>query len=191
MKNSTLQSGRIGKHVIMVALGVLPCLSGSSVMALEIVDKIVSYSIRETPTDPSSAVIYRIDLELMEWYLAPEYVDYKVLKATITEFDSIGNEIASWSISNPVVDTSNGLWHVASANPSDSDYLEPPPISGVADAMTQGDDDLDFSLVGNTPAQGPFTLTASLDYSLRLVADPLPTAENEDEPSEGTVTANP
>jgi hypothetical protein len=149
----------------------------------------IQYNIRETPGDPSSAVIWTIDLALQEEQVDGNNIGWLIDSVTISQLDAAGQPESVWTDAAPTVNSVGGLWWVEHADPLDpqrSEFAEPPPLEGTATEQEPANAGLDYYLEGvpyDPPPEGPpFTDTAALDYTLMLVGSSDPEAEGDDEP---------
>jgi hypothetical protein len=151
---------------------------------------LVTYNLRDMPSDPLSAVVWRIDLHLQPTTTNGYTVGWLIHGVTITQLDPVGEPLHVWTADTPTVASSGGLWWVTHAdpqNPGASDFIEPPSLTGTAIAENPTDPDLDYYLEGIpyvAPPQGPpFATTAALDYAFAYAGSG-PFAQVYDEPIE-------
>lgn len=146
----------------------------------------VRYNIRETPDDPSSAVIWTIDLALQENQVDGNNVGWSIDSATISQLNGTGQAPNVWTEATPTVNSPDGLWWIEHADPQapqTSEFAEPPLLENTAIAEDPADSDLDYDLEGlpyNPPPEGPpFENTAAVDYRFTLVGSSTPEGEGE------------
>ncbi|MEE9296951.1 MAG: hypothetical protein V3W34_18560 [Phycisphaerae bacterium] len=151
-------------------------------------DQTVEYRIHETPTDPKSAVVFVVRLELT----AEDSAGYEVgWEITTAQFRQPGTPDTTWTEDYPYVDTTDGLWWVKHADPEApeaSEFVLPPWLLSTATADDPQDDDLDYDLEGVAyslpppPGEPPYENTAALDYSFTLAQQEILLVEGDDEP---------
>lgn len=141
----------------------------------------VGYNIRETPSSPSSAAIWTINLELQEGYLDGNNVGWLISAITISRLNATGQVADIWTEATPTVNSPDGLWWVEHADPQApqaSEFAEPPLLESTASAEDPAGSDLDYDLEGlpyNPPPEGSlFENTAAVDYRFTLVGSPEP-----------------
>jgi len=148
----------------------------------------IRYNIRETPSDPSSAVIWTIDLALHEEQVDGNDVGWLTDSITISQLDGAGQPESAWTDVAPTVNSPDGLWWVEHAdpqNPQRSEFAQPPLLEGTATEQEPANAGLDYYLEGvpyNPPPEGPlFANTAALDYTFTLAGSPEPEAAGDSE----------
>lgn len=102
-------------------------------------DQIVTYSLREVPSDPLSAVLIRMELHIAAQSQSGDDVTWKITELHFVETAS-GD---SWTESAPDV----GNWVITHANPAKftaTDFTYPPVLSGSASPDQGGNADLDY-----------------------------------------------
>lgn len=141
----------------------------------------IRYNIRETPGDPSSAVIWTIDLALQEEQVDGNDVGWLIDSVTISQLNTTGQAENAWTEATPTVNSPDGLWWLAHAdpqNPQRSEFAQPPLLESTATAQDPANADLDYYLEGlpyEPPPEGPpFEHTAALDYTFTLVGSSEP-----------------
>ncbi len=150
----------------------------------------VRYNVRETPGDPSSAVIWTIDLALQEKQVDGNDVGWLIDSITISQLNATGQVENTWTELTPTVNSPDGLWWVEHADPQDpkrTEFAQPPLVEGTAIAQDPPDADLDYYLEGvpyEPPPEPPFEVTAALDYTFTLVGSSEPEGDGDDEPVE-------
>lgn len=127
---------RSSVQALLVLAAVAVC--GSSAWALP-PNQIVTYTVRETPSNPNSDVLIEHELFLMAFSQHGDDISWKFAKL---EFVQPG--VGTWR------DASPGLpnWVVTHADPNNpvaSDFTSPPAMSGTAVAFGSPNDDLEYS----------------------------------------------
>ena len=152
---------------------------------------LVQYKLRETPSDPNSAVTWTIGLYLKEKQVDGNDVGWLIESIKISQLDSVGQPENVWTEETPTVNSSDGLWWVEHADPNDpqaSEFVEPPLLESTATTEDPASADLDYYLEGvpyNPPPGGqPYVETGALNYTFTLVGSSDPEDEGEDEPVE-------
>lgn len=150
---------------------------------------LVQYKLRETPSDPNSAVTWTIGLYLKEKQVDSNDVGWLIESIKISQLDSVGLPENVWTEETPTVDSSDGLWWAEHADPNDpqaSEFVEPPLLESTATTEDPASADLDYYLEGvpyNPPSGGPpYVETGALNYTFTLVGSSDPEHEGEDEP---------
>lgn len=154
-------------------------------------DQTIYYLIRTEPTDPESAVVRTIVLELTAREVRRDYVGWHVQSMTVTKLNSAGQTVAVWAKALPDVPSLDGLWwvqHADTQQPELPEFAMPPTLKGTATSQTTGVDDLDYALSGvpyvPPPSGPPYDgRVAALDYQFIIVGEPEPD-EGDDEPVE-------
>ncbi len=136
----------------------------------------IRYNIRETPGDPSSAVIWTIDLALQEEQVDGNDVGWLIDSVTISQLNATGQAANVWTEATPTVNSPDGLWWLEHADPQDphrSEFAKPPVLESTATAQDPANADLNYYLKGvpyNPPPEGPpFVNTGALAYTFTLV----------------------
>ena len=158
-------------------------------------DQRIRYAIREVPTDPSSAVIWTIDLALEAEDSDGGSVGWLIDSVTVTEVDASGEPTSMWTDVSPELDSPDGLWWVEHADPADpepADFALPPLLGGTASVELGAQADLEYTLEGRqyVPEAGsPLSelVVTGLDYVFTLVGESLPLDEGDDEPEPVTI----
>lgn len=148
-------------------------------------DQIVEYRVHETPTNPESAVVFAVRLELRAVDSDANGVGWEITTAKFRQPDT------TWTEDSPYIDSPDGLWWVDHADPNapeESEFVLPPLLVGTATADDPLDDDLDYDLEGveysPPPGEPPYENTGALDYSFTLAHEEDPLEEGDDEPVE-------
>lgn len=108
-------------------------------------DQIVTYSFREVPSDPLSDVLITMELHIAAQSLSGDDVTWEITELHFVETAS-GD---SWTESAPNV----GDWvvtHTDPANPTATDFTDPPVLNGTAPGDHLGNADLDYKLAPGT-----------------------------------------
>lgn len=163
-------------------LAVAPIVGGNTAQAVLPVDRNVVYSIRETPSDPQSPVVFTVTLRLVADHRDGNLVAWTVESAT---FDKLGTESKQWIIENPSLsENPDQYWmikHADPLNPQTIEFAVPPRLMGTAEAQDLAYDDLeyDFQTVHD---EGRIALAqTSARYHFQQVAEPEPEEESEEE----------
>ena len=153
-------------------------------------DQKIVYRIHETPTDPSSGVVFTVTLKLVAEDIDGDDVAWRVSKATFKQ----KQPAREWAEAYPSVDTPDGLWWVTHADPQSpaiTEFSLPPFMDGTATAQDSGYDDLDFEFEGTVyvapppPDNPPYgENTTASTYWFQLVGSSVAEEEGEDEPVE-------
>ncbi len=133
---------RSSVQALLVLAAVAVC--GSSAWALP-PDQIVTYSFRETPSDPQSDVLITMELYVSARSQSGDDITWKITELHFVETAS-GD---SWTKSAPNLSD----WVVTHAdpnNPAASDFTDPPAMTGTAAADQVINDDLDYDLTLGT-----------------------------------------
>lgn len=151
------------------------------------IDRTATYVLYETPGDPESDVKLVVTLHLHAEELDGDEIGWAITAVDI-ERPATHSE---WEAAAPVVNTGDGLWWVTHADiekPEVEEFVQPPLVTGIADAISSGDDDLDIEIVGlyyDEVTRGtPFPITGALTYSLINRETEEPEEEGDDEPVE-------
>lgn len=177
---------------ILTATVLAAIFLGTNDMAVEA--NHVTYKMRVTPTDPSSAITFVVNLALESVGADGAWVGWKITSAEFRRPGNAGGPDTVWVAAFPFVDSSDGLWWIEHADPSApklSEFLMPPWLFGTASAQDPSDPELDYSFKGVPyvpPPEGrPFATTAALSHEFILQAggttDP-PPPPDDDEPVE-------
>ena len=153
-------------------------------------DQRIRYTIREQPTDPSSDVIWTVDLELTAPDSAGNLVGWLIDNVTVSEVDALGDPVNVWVDPSPELDSPDGLWwveHADTNNPQLDEFALPPLLLSTATAEVGAGVDLDYLVEGvpyDPPPGDPLSeyVTTGLDYAFTLVGNSLPEHEGDDEP---------
>ena len=160
--------------------------------------QVVELVLREIPSDPQSAVYFRIFLDLTPVDRDGDFVGW--------EIDSIefrkprANDVdVVWVHDFPFVPTADGLWWTQHADPlvpAAGEFVLVPWMLGTAESLDAGYDDLEFDLAGDEYTQAPpsttYAATTGLSYTLRAAAAAEPPVDdaNDDEPVEMPLPTN-
>jgi hypothetical protein len=120
-------------------------------------------------------------------------VGWEVTSATFVQGFRTDGSDPMWTIEYPDVDTADGLWWIAHADadsPEIEEFVEPPPMDGVAATTSQNDVNLEYEMESSTysppPGGAPFAATAALTHFFRRVGESEPEEEGEDDPVDVT-----
>ena len=151
----------------------------------------VHYYIHEPPTDPDSAVVFAVRLDLASVDSDEGWVGWKIASAEFRQPGGPGELDAVWTKDLPEIDTIDGLWWVKHADPTapkSSEFSMPPRLLGMASAETSWAADLVYDVEGveyaGPPERVPYDDLVALTYSFTEDGDPAPTEEGQDEPVE-------
>ena len=173
---------------LRAAVGLVMVCSASVPAALAMPpDQRVVYHIRESPTDPESAVICDVLLDLSAQAEDGNTVGWRVNRVEIQQ-DLSGTALV-WAEVNPRLGTADGLWwlvHEDPAAPDLVDFSEAPLLEGVAGNETPEFGALVYSFRATTPANPttPYLHTTHLTFALTQEGDNEPLVEGENEPAE-------
>lgn len=159
-------------------------------------EQTVRFTIHETPSDPTSDVVFVMEMTLVPDSVAPGpgaggLVGWEVANVLFTQVTGSGDVL--WSEDYPAVDTLDGLWWVLHAdmeNPEIAELVLPPLIAGTAAPDDPNEDDLDYDFEGTVytppqpPKEPPYPVTASLTFTFQRAMEPSPFEEESDEPAD-------
>ncbi len=138
-------------------------------------DRTMVYTIHETPSNPSSDVEFIVKVHLEVYSVIENKGDdggtvfWNVEMIDLIEVVN-GSNNRTWRELAPDVDTTTGRWptlHADLGHILDSEFDEPPLISGLAPAYGHTGDDLDYEFeAGTAGGSPPYTTTtwASWDF---------------------------
>lgn len=164
----------------VISMGVL---SGSAFGSEPPKELSVRYLIRETPSDPESAVTFEFRLNLSARSWIGHTVQWSIDEVVI---ERVQGAAGSWSKVNPTT-TAWPITHADIAHPTAAEFASVPLLSGTADAADPADPDLRFSLAGQEYASPPPMYSgrvSQMDYTFTLADEEEPEEEEEDEPVE-------
>ncbi len=150
-------------------------------------NRTITYSIRETPTNEESDVLWTITLHLHAAMQSGSAVGWQV---TQIDFRRTNGESPDslWTDSNPEFNDTENLWWITHGNPNnpaERDFDNFPYTTKTAAAVSNAADDLDYELETATSSSGLFSgSVVSASYALKLVEEEEPIAEEADEPVE-------
>ncbi len=170
---------------VLIGLALLGLTSGTARADLP-ADRISEYSIRETPADPESDVIFVVTLELTAVDQDGDEIAWEIGKMTLTKPAPGGDTI--WVEDAPAPDTPDGYWWIEHADPADPQDIEfdwPPSLLGTVTAADPADDDLEYDFGGghcDSECQELFGgQVGAATYIIILLPELLPEAEGDDE----------
>ena len=143
-------------------------------------EQIVVYSIHDVPTDPTSDVVFVIELDVTAIDSDFNSVAWEITVAEFRQPGSGGDPDTVWVKNAPPVDTPDGLWWVEHFDPSAphiSEFDMLPGMVGMATAQDPANADLDYDVLGAeyiAPPSSPYENTTALSYWLAAVQDPPP-----------------
>jgi hypothetical protein len=150
-------------------------------------DQQVVYHIRESPTDPESAVVFDVVLHLSAEAVDGNTVGWRVYRLEIRQ--DLAETVMIWAEADPYVGTPDGLWwieHVDRDAPDLAEFAETPPLEGMAANETPELEALAYRISGTPPANpnSPFLYTTGLTFALTVEGENEPFTEGENEPAE-------
>ena len=185
----------VGAIVATLAFG----MTGTTVLADLPDDRIVTYNVRENPTDEQSPIIFTAELEIMADDADGDIVSWFVKRVVVTEIDNSESPPLTrvWTEDEPYVDTPDGLWtieHDDVENITTEDFDEVPYIAGKAWPDDPRDPELDYdfegaALTGSGPFSASFTVV-TLYVILSEATEPLVDIDNEPAEMVDVVEAN-
>lgn len=153
--------------------------------------KTISYAIHAVPSDPEAEVVFTVMLDLEPAEVDGDSVGWEVVSAIFIQGIRTDGSDPMWKIDEPAVDTADGLWwidHADADTPEAGEFLEPPPMGGVAATTSQSDVKLEFEVQGAAysppPGGAPFATTAAVTHFFRRVGESEPEEEGTAEPVE-------
>ena len=162
------------------------------------VDRVITYSIHEIPTDPSSDVVFVVSLDLTAADLDGSWVGWEIESAEFRQPGIGGGADTVWTKSSPFIDTVDGLWwieHVDPTAPEVAEFVMPPELLGTAAADDPANADLEYDLVGVVytppapPETPPYENTSALAFAFTEEGQAEPIEEADEEPAD-TVGSN-
>jgi hypothetical protein len=149
---------------------------------------IVEYKIRETPSNPSSDVVFTVELVLAARDEDGESVGWEIKKIRLTDVDAAPFGPWIWEEVSPTVNTGDGLWWVTHSDHTDPQFAEfdvTPLLEGTATSLGYPDD-LAYSFQGDTWGGTPMYggSVSALTYSFTIEGEEDPEEEGDDEPAE-------
>jgi len=148
-------------------------------------DRNITYSIRETPTNEESDVLWTITLHLHAAMQSGSSVGWQVTQIDFRRTNG-ENPDSVWSDNNPEFNDTENLWWITHGNPSNPavrDFDNFPFTTRTAAAVSNAEDDLDYELETATSASGLFNgSVVDATYSLKLVEVEEPVSDGESDP---------
>lgn len=176
-----------GKKLVSVCALLLLVQSASALPP----DRHVYFAVHQNPDNPTSPIQYYFTLDISAVSQDGNDIGWAVTSFSITELVTLGNDIV-WSLDDPFVDTTDGLWWVTHADPDNPvrfEFTLPAHMADTALAEDPSNADLDFDMQGESytapPGGAPYEVTAALDFSLTLSTTPAgdpPDDSGDDEP---------
>jgi hypothetical protein len=165
---------------------------GAAAQATLPADTAVVFKLRAVPTNPQSAVVWTIRLDLKAQQVRENYVGWLIDLLTISHFDANGQVDAKWQKQQPDVPSIDGLWWVRHADPlapTLPEFAMVPGLSGTAPVVSGASADMDYRFNGVPyvpPPEGPLYdgNVAALDFTFIIYPGPEPIDEGDDEPAE-------
>lgn len=160
----------------------------SSLQADHPINKNLTYSIHDNPSDPETPVVFIVELDLRAADADGDDVGWEVKQARFKKLD--GQQVVKeWFINWPTFDTTDGLWwisHDDAVNPKLAEFGIPPLLAGTAQRKNASGPGLEYEMEGEayTPPQGgpPYPMTSSLTYIFQEVGGSTPEESGEEEP---------
>ena len=179
-----------GRRTVSVLIGLALWSTTYATAQAELpADRVAEYSIRETPTDPESDVLYTITLELTAVNQDGDEIAWEITEVTVTEPAQGNSGKTVWVDDAPDPATQDGYWwveHADPADPQDAEFDVPPPLERTAEAVDPSDDDMEYELAGaycDAQCQQVYNSEGgALDYTLKLTNEEEPEVEEDDEP---------
>jgi len=178
------QEGKMSSRYLAgsLLLAVAPVFGGNAAHAVLPVDRNVVYSIRETPSDPQSPVVFTVTLRLVADHRNDNAVAWTVERAT---FDKLGAESKQWVIEYPALsENTDQFWTIEHAdpfNPQTVEFAVPPRLVGTAVAQSSDYDDLNYGFHAVHDTGRIALAQTSASYHFQQVAEPEPEEESEEE----------
>ena len=178
MKSQTSMS----KVCALLVLG----LQGSTLWAAMPANRVVTFFVRETPTDPASAVIFEFGLKISARERDGDSIGWSITEVRLKE---PGSPVRLWIDDSPATTTSSGLWWIDHAEgdvPEDSEFDVTPNMTGTATAQDPNDDDMDYDLLGATCSPPPSLFggdVSSQTFDFTFVGESIPYIDGTDEPT--------
>lgn len=171
---------RVRLLIMSIVLGTIPA---SAVLAKLPTDQTIQWRFHQSPSNPLSAVDFRIVATLTAAARSGNAVGWEVTSLEL--FQILPNETKTWVEFYPALDTPDGLWwvtHESPLIPNAAEFLDSPLLEGVAIADDPADSDLAYSLKSTPPMYGPYPQTAGVTYAIYVPYPPEPpikSGENE------------
>lgn len=169
----------------LVAVGVALLGSGGVVWALP-PDHTITYKIRETPTDETSAVVFTVRLDLTADGQTGNTVSWEIKNAEFAQAVVGGTKIV-WNALSPLGVQHWEVVHADADKPVAAEFDQVPLMLGTAEPVDVLEADLDYDLIGDTYASSPSMFSsnfAALTYAFTKVNETEPEEEGEYEPVE-------
>ena len=175
----------------MRTIAPLFCALSLSSAAFAADDRVMVYTMHETPSDPTSAVECIVKLDLRVYSVIENKGDdggtvyWDVYKIDIIEVVNGANN-RTWQEIDPTVDTPTGRWattHDDLNNILTREFDAPPLVSGLAPPNGHTGDDLDYDFeAGVAGTSDPYPTTAYLDWYFIEENATTPLTTGDDEP---------
>lgn len=142
----------------------------------------VTFALHEAPGVPESPVVYTLMAAVVEEERSGNEIGWRVTSLQIRD-ERTGE---TWKEANPALQTFDGLWwitHGSADAPAVAEFVDLPPISGVAAPGAGAQDFLEYSVEGDPYVQStpPYEVTSSLSYMWREQSELEPRASGESE----------
>lgn len=173
--------------------GLALAVCASEAMAQLPADQTIRWNFRQDAENPNSPVEMYAVVTLTASEIDGTSVGWTV--ASVEFFKGEGENLKSWIEIAPPLDTPDGLWWAAHADPLNPDLgelLDTPLLYGRAYADDPGEADLLYEMESVTPdAGGPYERTAGVSYLLAAADTNEPVKGGEEEPVETDNTRTP
>lgn len=149
-------------------------------------NRVVKYYVRETPTDPDSDVIFVFALKISPRERDGDSIGWSITEVRLKE---PGSPVRLWIDDRPTTPTADGLWwidHQDGDLPIDSEFAVTPTMQGTAQAQDRNDDDMDYTLEGDTYSPLPSLFggdVSSQTFDFTFVGENTPYIDGTDEPT--------
>lgn len=149
-------------------------------------NRVVKYYIRETPTDPQSDVVFIFGLKITARQRDGDSIGWSIVEIRIKEPGSL---LRLWIDDAPTTPSADGLWwidHEDGDSPLDSEFAVTPKMEGTAEAQGLNDDDMDYTLEGDTYSPLPSLFGADVSsqtFVFTFVGESTPYIDGTDEPT--------
>ena len=151
-------------------------------------DRTIAYNIHADTRDPESPVLISTEVLMTAMERLSNEVGWYPYQIVITQYDSEGEIVETWTEDYPELTTSDSLWWVAHADPmepTNAEFSKPPELSGTAVAQSPHGPTMNYFLVGKEASgPAPFAVTSYVDYSFERSDEPEPVDEGDDEPAD-------
>lgn len=164
--------------IAALVVGGLMAWGGAGALAELPNGRTLTYDVGETPGDFDSPLVYEYEMHLTAQQQSGNSIGWAVDSVTIRELDENETVINTWVDSAPNIDSTDGLWWVAHADPANpvlGEFAESPSIDGTAGS------EMDYEFQGTGQAQAGVNINVLVALIIWLQNQPAPSAEYEDE----------